>query len=554
MHKRNILLSLLILILIGVLAFFLMKGCESKDAYQKQVTLLDSLQLQADTVSATNIEIDTNLTELAPQLSGKEYLKKGMEAYRVMDFKSAFSYFSSAVAQEETEAYYFLGRMYHNGEGIEQNFSEALRLYKQGVVRGDVKANFGIGYMYFKGEGLGTDFEKARATHQKALGAIQKSADAGNYFWQYRMGRAYQDNDQGRYAHKEESMKYYRLSAAQDFWAATYNLATNLWNEGKENYHEASALFLKSAMQGFSMAQYAIGNSYRWGQGVEQDFSKAYHWYEKAARQKYSSGEMKLRNAIRFSQFMTGWLLYEGKGVKQDYKKAFEWFEKAAKDEVGNAKYYLALCHDEGKGTKQDWVKAAYWYKMIRDEGIDSNGNNKDWFYDAYDKYYEIQLFGLLEDKKRYDIGMYFPTYRLHNGTEKERLNRKIAEEITKSKYLSVEGAQGDKMEVRFENKPLVVGKAGTKQTFDVKLTLMGGKKAKLGLATKAFEDFQEVSDEINITDYTILDDIQQSGVYQLSISNKKPTRTIGYVYLIAEISGEEKLSIKIPQILAWIP
>lgn len=531
-----------------------MKGCESKDADQKQVTSLDSLQLQTDTVSATNIEIDTNLTELAPQLSGREYLKKGMEAYRVMDFKSAFAYFSSAVAQEETEAYYFLGRMYHNGKGTAQNFSEALRLYKQGVAKGDAKANFGIGFMYFKGEGLKTDFEKARDFHQKALDAIQKSADAGNYFWQHRMGRAYQDNDQGRYSNKEESMKYYRLSAAQDFWAAMYNLAAILWNEGEENYQEANALFLKSAMQGFSMAQYAMGNSYRWGQGLEQDFSKAYHWYEKAARQKNSLGEMKDRNAIRFSQFMVGWLLYEGKGVKQDYKKAFEWFEKAARDEVGNAKYYLALCYDEGKGTRQDWVKAAYWYKMISDEGLAPNGSNKDWFYDCRDQYNEIQLFGLLEDKKRYDIDVYFPAYRLHNGTEKERLNRKIAEELTKYKYLSVEGAQGDKMEVRFENKPLVVGKAESKHTLNVKLTLLGDKKAKLALSTKAFEDFQEVSDEISITDYTILDDIQQSGVYQLSISNKNPTRTIGYVYLIAEISGEEKLTIKIPQILAWIP
>ena len=41
----------------------------------------------------------------------------------------------------------------------------------------------------------------------------------------------------------------------------------------------------KAAVQGDARAQYALGEMYYRGNGVEQDMSKALEWFEKAARQ-----------------------------------------------------------------------------------------------------------------------------------------------------------------------------------------------------------------------------------------------------------------------------
>ena len=56
---------------------------------------------------------------------------------------------------------------------------------------------------------------------------------------------------------------------------------------------------------------------YQNGKGAVQDYAKAKMWYEKSAVQGNSSAQNALGN-----------MYLDGKGVKQDYAKAAEWYEK----------------------------------------------------------------------------------------------------------------------------------------------------------------------------------------------------------------------------------
>ena len=72
------------------------------------------------------------------------------------------------------------------------------------------------------------------------------------------------------------------------------------------------------ANQGIAEAQFNLGLIYDNGEGVQQDYSKAAQWYEKAANQ-----------GMPDAQFNLGLMYYNGKGVRQNTATAKEWFGKA---------------------------------------------------------------------------------------------------------------------------------------------------------------------------------------------------------------------------------
>jgi uncharacterized protein len=62
----------------------------------------------------------------------------------------------------------WLGVMYHNAEGVAQNYSEAWRWYEKAAALGDAWAMFNMGAMYELGEGVSRSKSEARNWYQKA--------------------------------------------------------------------------------------------------------------------------------------------------------------------------------------------------------------------------------------------------------------------------------------------------------------------------------------------------------------------------------------------------
>ena len=104
--------------------------------------------------------------------------------------------------------------------------------------------------------------------------------------------------------------------------------------------------------------QFNLGLMYSEGQGVKQDYFKAFEWWQKAADQGYAS-----------AQFNLGVMYANGQGVKQDYFKAFEWYQKAAEQGYAKAQHNLGYMYDNGQGVKQDYFKAVEWYQKAAELG-----------------------------------------------------------------------------------------------------------------------------------------------------------------------------------------
>jgi quercetin dioxygenase-like cupin family protein len=106
----------------------------------------------------------------------------------------------------------------------------------------------------------------------------------------------------------------------------------------KDQFNKAAVLLDECALTGDDAAQYALGNLYYFGQGVEQDYYTAAQWFQKAANQGNAD-----------AQYMYGLMLIEGQGITDDAYEGFEWVFKSMRSGHAEAKkaYEFLLAHPE---------------------------------------------------------------------------------------------------------------------------------------------------------------------------------------------------------------
>ncbi|MGA3263768.1 MAG: tetratricopeptide repeat protein [Terracidiphilus sp.] len=113
-----------------------------------------------------------------------------------------------------------------------------------------------------------------------------------------------------------------------------------------------------AAEQGNANAQFSLGNAYRIGQGVPQDYTQAALWYRKAAEQGNANAQINLGTSYAL-----------GQGVPQDYTQSALWYRKAAEQGNANAQFSLGASYDLGQGLPQDFAQAAIWYRKAAEQG-----------------------------------------------------------------------------------------------------------------------------------------------------------------------------------------
>ncbi|MDP9499447.1 tetratricopeptide repeat protein [Bisgaard Taxon 45] len=155
----------------------------------------------------------------------------------------------------------------------------------------------------------------------------------------------------------------------------------------KNDWTRAFELILPLALKGDYQAQANLGILYARGQGVPQDFEKAYWWFSEAAEK----GSIKAINNLAV-------FYLQGHGVKQDIphsiklfeqtansgsldamlvlgqiyenefnqlSDAFKWYKKAAEAGSYDAQFRLAVMYEKGEGTKKNKKQAVYWYQKV---------------------------------------------------------------------------------------------------------------------------------------------------------------------------------------------
>lgn len=119
-------------------------------------------------------------------------------------------------------------------------------------------------------------------------------------------------------------------------------------------------MFRNPANKNYLEAQTLIGVDYLNGNGVTQDYAKAFEWFQKAASEDYPPAQEKL-----------GCIYNMGLGVNENEYKAFEWFQKSAEQNYHEGQVSLALMYKEGRGGEQNNVKALEWFQKAAEQGND---------------------------------------------------------------------------------------------------------------------------------------------------------------------------------------
>ena len=212
------------------------------------------------------------------------------------------------------------------------------------------------------------------------------------------------------------------------------------YGEGVEqDYTKALEWYNKAANAGNDSAMYSIGYMYDYGEGVEQDYSKALEWYNKAVNAGNAAAWYnKAVNAGNAAAMNNIGRMYEfGKGVEQDYTKSLEWYNKAANAGNATAMYNIGYMYDCGEGVEQDYSKALEWYNKAANAGNTAAMNNIGYMYD-YGKGVEQDCSKALEWlKKAADAGnsaaMYNIGYMYECGKGVEQDYTKALEWYTRS-------------------------------------------------------------------------------------------------------------------------
>ena len=115
----------------------------------------------------------------------------------------------------------------------------------------------------------------------------------------------------------------------------------------------------KAAAEGDAEAQRFMGEAFRYGRGVEQDYQEALGWFLKSALQGNASAEAQLGDMHLF-----------GLGTEKNNDEAFSWYLKAAEHGNAEAQNNVAFLFINGLGTEKDDAKAAEWYRKAAEQGL----------------------------------------------------------------------------------------------------------------------------------------------------------------------------------------
>ena len=291
---------------------------------------------------------DARARELANQTLG---LIK--EATKQRDKEARRRSIEQAAERGSAEDKYNIGNDYYNGNGVNKDYAEAIKWYRKAAEQGDVRSQLKLGECYYNGNGVNKDYAEAVKWWRRA-------AEQGNANAQLKLGECYY-NGNGVNKDYAEAVKWYRRAAEQGYVRSQLKLGNCYYNgEGvNKDYAEAAKWYSKVAEQGNKdaverlrkiaeqgdvNAQYALGNCYYNGNGVNKDEAEAAKWYSEAAKQGNKDAVERLRKIAEHgnleydeAQYKLGCLLLKEGQVEE----AKAWLRKAAQQSYSEARHRL---------------------------------------------------------------------------------------------------------------------------------------------------------------------------------------------------------------------
>lgn len=154
-------------------------------------------------------------------------------------------------------------------------------------------------------------------------------------------------------------------------WNDQYKKACKLiyGKDAKLNdFKKAEQLLLSESQRGNVLAVYDLGKLYSTDKLGERNEEMSIAKYTQAL-QGFLQIEPNSKKIKPYIQYRIGKMFCYGLGTEQDYEKAFEWFERSAKQKNKFAQFSLANLYYYGNGVEKDLSQAFLWYQRSSSQG-----------------------------------------------------------------------------------------------------------------------------------------------------------------------------------------
>ncbi len=179
-------------------------------------------------------------------------------------------------AENLSEAYYLLAKVYLEGGVLERDEKHAFELFKRSAGYGHTLAIYNLGICYKTAMGTEKSIKKAIECFE---GVAKKMPSEAHY----QLGSIF--DSLGGKANDLEAVKSYRISAENGNDKSMTNLGIHYYygTGVTQSYKEAVKWYLRASKKGNSFAQYNLGRCYYIGKGVPRDMVASREWFEKSA-------------------------------------------------------------------------------------------------------------------------------------------------------------------------------------------------------------------------------------------------------------------------------
>jgi uncharacterized protein len=254
------------------------------------------------------------------------------------NYPEAASWFERAVQGASNEGRVYLGELYVDGRGVQEDFSKAVGLFLEAEANGNSDGIFDLGLLYRDGvagvpknpvTAYGWFARAAQSGHPLAMVEV-----ANDYY----LGRGVDED------HKA-AFDWFLRAADAGVRVAQRNLATlyDLGDGVTQSDADAAAWYRKAAEQDDAIAMTQLSHHLRWGRGVPEDLAESWDWLTKAAEAGFPAAQSEL-----------GRFYEDGFGHQQ----AAHWFGEAARQGDGFAQVQLGRLYEQGFGVDRDLDQA----------------------------------------------------------------------------------------------------------------------------------------------------------------------------------------------------
>ena len=284
----------------------------------------------------------------------------------------AKDWYEKAADKGNAAAMVGLGKMYFRGkDGVEKDYGKAVEYFKKAAVLWNVTesenqwkvsyAFYYLGRCYLEGLGVEKDLQQGQRCHLFA-------ANHGNIVSARYIAVNYEKGTYGKIKSKEQAKRWYGkcvqfvqdgiIRFADDVAMRVVGLLYN-WGDGVEkDLEESRRWYLKSAKLGNIQCLNSMGQAYLNGRGVPKDVARGIEFLEAAGCRGDDDAQEDL-----------GWLYYQGEKVAQNFEKAFYWFQKAAALGSGYAMEKVSRMYRDGSGVERSETESMKWLEMAVEKG-----------------------------------------------------------------------------------------------------------------------------------------------------------------------------------------